>query len=648
MNISKSMFKNFTRCNDFISIYDMYLFKNAHHIKNIEGVDINYIQKDLESLEEGIFEEENEKSMEIFENMFSEDTGEDLTITINAQMEAYAQYFKDLEIYAGEYIKKKFGGKVVYSEDTHKQKKYAFTKNGNTYYCYLDIYLEEENTIKIFEVKATTSSKFYRIGKNMEKKVGKNVPYSQRYDSVFVKDSEGILRLKETYDQSFLNDPSYIQYCNTLMNRYASNCAGKYVYDIAVERYIIENSFGEDLPNVEYYLVVFNGDYIYNGKIENGERIYETDSNGNDLIIMIDVTPITKKYQNIIDLERKKIEENLKDRSIYGHCTGKHCELKKSTECKFKKICFRNTLKDGSILEYLDSKNAFGGEKTGYERLTVFDLINQGCYMLDSIPREYLGNTKNQIQYDCYQTKQAFIDQEKITLAINSLQYPLYHLDFESYGCPFPRFYGEKPYSQSLFQYSLHIEKTPFNCDKEKDHKEFLAKDHHDCRRELCEQMIKDIDLTNGGTVIVYNKAFEQTRLKELAQIFPDLAPALIKIHDHVFDLLYVLKGNADMFETLLPKDTPELKKRAKGINYYHNNLHGSFSIKKVLPIFTNLSYNDLDVRNGTEAVYVYGMLPTLTALEYQNKYLALKKYCQQDTWAMVEILWGLKRQFNL
>ena len=104
------------------------------------------------------------------------------------------------------------------------------------------------------------------------------------------------------------------------------------------------------------------------------------------------------------------------------------------------------------------------------------------------------------------------------------------------------------------------------------------------------------------------------------------------------------------MFEPLFMNESSQTKRKklASEINYYHNNLHGSYSIKKVLPIFTNLSYADLDVHNGTEAVYTYGILPTLTDLEYENKYLALRKYCQQDTWAMVEVLWGLRKTFNI
>ncbi|MBQ8293107.1 MAG: DUF2779 domain-containing protein [Bacilli bacterium] len=652
MNISKSMFKNLSRCKDFASIYDMYVFRNAHHIKEIEGVDVASIKSAVDTLEDGLFSEEHEKAMEIFNSIFDEETGEDLTISTNAQMEAYAEYFKELEVFAAEYIKNNFDGELVYSEDTKQQKKYEFSVNGNTYYCYLDIYLEApDGSIKIFEVKATTTNKFYRLGKSLKKQVGDDALGYDKYDSIFYKDEKGILRLKENLDPTLLEDKKYRAYRNKMFDRFGSDGTGKYVYDIAVERYFIENSYKDKKPNIEYYLVVLNGDYIYDGCRDNeGMRLYNQNENGNDLITLVDVSKITEEFLEQIDIDRKKIEDRIEERVIEGRCVGDHCELKKPSECKFKKVCFKNTLCDGSILEYINKKYAFGGKDTGYDSLSVYDLLNQGCYKIDSIPKDYLGKKVNQIQYDCYVCNKTFINEEKITLAIKSLKYPLYHLDFESYGCPFPRYEGEKPYTQSLFQYSLHIEKEPFVCDKEKDHYEFLAKDHSDCRRELCESLIKNIDLSNGGTVIVYNEAFEKTRLKELAKIYPDLAEDLLNIRDHVFDLLFVLKGNSKMFYPLLSNelDSKEKEELAKEINYYHNNLHGSYSIKKVLPIFTDLSYANLEVHNGTEAVYVYGLLPTLTDKEYEEKYLALRKYCQQDTWAMVEVLWGLRREFNI
>ena len=106
-----------------------------------------------------------------------------------------------------------------------------------------------------------------------------------------------------------------------------------------------------------------------------------------------------------------------------------------------------------------------------------------------------------------------YFDKARIAYALKSaLKYPLYHLDFESYNSPLPRFRGEKPYAQSVFQYSLHIERAPGVCDIEKDHLEYLSPDHEDRREELIVKMIKDIDLSNGGTVIVYNEAFERAR----------------------------------------------------------------------------------------------------------------------------------------
>lgn len=656
MKISKTLFKNLTRCKNFASLYDMYTFRNMHHIKSIDGVDINKSLGVLEKLSEGIFEEEDDKAMEIFRHMFDDETGEDLTILSNAQMEAYADYFKEIEIIAGKMIEKKFPGKNIYSEDTKTQKLFSFCNEKHNYYCYLDIYNEsDDGKIRIFEVKATTTNKFYKLGKDLKiESEFVRIPKSQAYDSIFVKCNDGIMRLKEelSEDPSTPDLPyiSYMQHREKLFKRYSSDGCGKYVYDIAVERYIIENSLiqsnlAELIPNIEYYLVVLNGDYVYDGKIEDGKCVYETDKNGNEVMAFIDLTTITKEWQATIDDQRKFIENMIEERTIGHICTSECCELKKSTQCKFKLVCYRDVTCDGSILEYLKKQYAFTGPSAD-RGLTIYDLINNGYNKIDSIPRDYLDKPANLIQYDCYTDNKTFIDKDKIQLALDSLQYPLYHLDFETFASPLPRYHDEVPYMQSVFQFSLHIEKEKYMCDKEKDHYEYLAPDHEDHRRDLCEAMIKYIDLSKGGMVIVYNENFERTRLKELAMIYPDLAEPLLKIRDAIFDLMFVLTGSKKLFLPLLGdnfSNKKEKEKAASMINYYHNNLHGSYSIKKVLPIFSNLNYQQLnDVHNGTEAVLVYGSFPTYTEEEYESKYLALRKYCQQDTWAMVEILWGL------
>ena len=81
---------------------------------------------------------------------------------------------------------------------------------------------------------------------------------------------------------------------------------------------------------------------------------------------------------------------------------------------------------------------------------------------------------------------------------------------------------------QSLFQYSLHKEEQEGICDIEKNHTEYLAPDHKDHREDLIKKMIEDIDLSKGGTVLVYNQTFEKTRLKELARMFPKYKKELV------------------------------------------------------------------------------------------------------------------------
>lgn len=651
MNISKSLFKNYARCGNFASLYDMYLFRNLHHVKTVDGVDVAHQLQLVEEIPEGVFDEEKEEIMEIFSNMFDEETGEDLTEITNAQLEAYRETFVKVEQLAGKYVTEKYPGNHIFDIDTKKQKKFGFTKNGNTYYCYLDIYSEcSDGTIKVFEVKSTTSSKFFKLGKLIVKESPDRyrIPVSERYESIFVKGDDNVMRLREVYgdvETDKLNYKEYNTHRQKLFNRFGSDGTGKYVFDLAVQRYIIENSLKENnqsdlIPKMEYYLVVLNGDYCFDGTYENGEPVYGLDPDGNPLFMIIDLSGVTKEWQEKVDAMRRKIEEDMETMAVSGKCLGIHCEHKKSTQCKFQPVCFQKFLQDGSILEYMKKPYAFKDEFG--DRVDVYTLMNQGRVKINDIPRSYLDKFYNLVQYDCYVNNSVYADKDVMRRALETLEYPLYHLDFESYGSPLPRYRGEYPYTQSLFQFSLHIERKKFACDKNTDHIEYLAPDHSDRRRELAEKLIEAIDLSKGGTVIVYNENFEKTRLKELAILFPDLADQLWNIRNHIFDLLFVLKGSEKMFAPLLPDELG--KDRAKQINYYHNNMHGSYSIKKILPLFTDLSYQNLEVKNGTEAVLVYSQLPYLTEQEYKEKYLALREYCKQDTWAMVEILWGLWR----
>jgi hypothetical protein len=458
--------------------------------------------------------------------------------------------------------------------------------------------------------------------------------------------------INQTIDEKYITEEMLLEKLKTPLNRYSD--VGKYLYDVAVQRHIIEESFkslGEKVPDIEYYLVVLNHEYIYDGKTKDGKAIYNT-VNGQDLFKIYDVNYLTNIYQESIYRERELFDERSEHLKVVNNCLGDHCKYKKTDQCKFFNICHKPVLTDGSILDFTGKHYCFKhltslNSKKERKSINMYDLINDGIYtMKDSLP--YVIGIDQLIEYKCFEKNSQYVDNDNLTFLIDKIKYPIYHLDFESYNCPLPRFYGEKPYSQSLFQYSLHIERTYGDCEIDNSngnyHYEYLAPDHQDHRRDLAEKMIQDIDLSNGGTVLAYHAVFEKTRILELMNLYPDLKDKLELIYNSVFDLEDVIHASEKLYQSYDPNYS--IKGKPK-FNFYDKNLHASFSIKKLLPIFTNLTYKDLEVQNGTEAILVYGMLPNLTDDEYQNKYLALRKYCRQDTWSMVKILQGLKEMIK-
>ena len=160
MNISKTLFKVLSRCQNAPSLYNMYINRGFHDVKEINGFNLKEIKEELLKVNDNAFDDEIlELESTIFNSMFDEETGEDLTITTSAQLEAFREIFTEVEYLASKYIEKIFNKKVISSKNTYDQKKFEYHHNGNKYYCYLDIYIEENNKIKVFEVKSTTSSK---------------------------------------------------------------------------------------------------------------------------------------------------------------------------------------------------------------------------------------------------------------------------------------------------------------------------------------------------------------------------------------------------------------------------------------------------------------------------------------------------------
>ena len=605
MAITKTKFINYSRCPRYVALDDLKKEKLDSMI----------------SIEDYKKEEETEHIIELLCNMF-DDNGNDLIDVKNEHLETMMPYYNKVEILAGELAPKYFKGSFRFSKSTYNQESFDAIINNIRYLCYVDIYNKNENNINIIEVKATTTKKYLDLG--------------NKDNSIFKKGNDGIYYLLEDLNlniEDFMPLKVYERNRAKLLDRYTDS--GHYIYDIAVQRFIIENDLKShnENKNVKYYLAVLNSDYVFDGKYENGEPIYNT-INGEDIIAYIDVTSITKDLLDKVYLDSQRIKKYIDELDGSRVNLGKYCEYKNTVSCKFCKICFNVLPEKHSILNYIDNHHGFKDGKLKYD---TYDLINSGKVGMLDIPDNILNREKNRIQKECVVSGKSYINKKKIRDGLKQITYPLYHLDFETFPCPLPRYKGERPYTQSVFQFSLHVEEKPGKCDLEKNHYGYLAPDHLDHRLDLVKYMCELIP--SDKMVLVYNDSFEKTRLKELAYIFPEYKDKLFKIRNNVCDLMNIVKTKSSLYESL-----GYSKEEAKMFNYYHPDMDGSFSIKKVLPLFSNLTYKGMEVGNGVEAMITYASFPKLLPLDYKHKYQKLVEYCRQDTYAMFAVLDGLRK----
>ncbi len=541
-------------------------------------------------------------------------------------LEIMLPYFNKIEILTGNFMSEIFNKPVVNSLITKEQKKFEAEFEDFYLYCYTDVYQELDDTFNICEVKAKTTNAIWKLAKSSSKE-------NPKERSIFCECDDKIIRLREETDFKFNDELSEKDYLKIKQKIYDPDHEfGRLILDLSFQRFVVEKMTGK--TNGNYYLGVLNNEYIYEN--ESGEMQYDKDANNNEIVSLIDLTNVTAQMQDKVKILIQKVIRYLEVANAEPYPLGKYCLRNKQRECKYYDICASHIPKENSVFAYVSSHSGFKNQDG--VKYDEYELVNSGKIHILDVDDSLLQRKNNILQKEQVMKSSEFIDKRKIKNALKLLSYPIYHLDFESLPLPLPRHPGEKCYTQSLFQFSIHIETSPGICDKDKDHYEFLAKDHKDNRRELAEKMLSIIK-DDGGHILVYNKAFEKGRIKELAELFPDLRTKLLALNERVFDLLEVLKGSKSFYEPLGYDESV--------FAYYHYLQSGSFSIKKVLPVFTNLTYEGMDVGNGMEALKVFEKYPTYKQTELKQKQEALVAYCKQDTWAMVKILEGLRRKLD-
>lgn len=266
------------------------------------------------------------------------------------------------------------------------------------------------------------------------------------------------------------------------------------------------------------------------------------------------------------------------------------------------------------------------------------------------------------LQFENTKTKSEWIS-PNLKVALSELKYPLHFIDFETYQGAVPHHKGMRPYEKVAFQWSCHTVVSPDS--NELLHSEYINSDYDIPNFRFAESLMKQIGTT--GTPLMWSP-FENTILR------------------NILEQMDIFNYTNDELKDWLTNITTDRKQGREGrfvdMNdftlqyYFHPDMKGKTSIKKVLPaIWNNNEYihsnlwfkkyvsntgaslnpydtlapiigeleNEEVVKDGTGAMRAYHdlMFGEQSANKEKRQQLIqlLLQYCELDTMAMV-IIW--------
>ncbi len=357
-----------------------------------------------------------------------------------------------------------------------------------------------------------------------------------------------------------------------------------HINDIAFQHHCCNQS---GLNIRKCYLALINNQYVRDGEID-PEGLFNIHD------VTDQVEEVSVGIQDRIDSIMEVIGQETCPEMIIGpHCRDPYeCSL---TDC----------------WDHLPEHNIFtlyyGGKKS-------FEMYNSGIVTIGEIPDDYKLNNKQRIQQTCVASGEPHVDREAIHGFLSPLEYPLYYLDFETIGPAVPLFDGIRPYQDIPFQFSLHVVKDEYS---QPEHFSFLARSTDDSRPALLAELKETIG--NEGSILAYNKGFEEGILRDMAKAFPDYSDWVEQVCGRFVDLLAPFRN----------------------FDYYHPTQKGSASLKAVLPAITGRGYEDLDINDGQVASIsflsaTFGGMPEAERAQVMEN---LEKYCGRDTEGMIWII---------
>lgn len=328
-------------------------------------------------------------------------------------------------------------------------------------------------------------------------------------------------------------------------------------------------------------------------KAKGGKRRATIDQQLDELNGVIDFDALASRFKDLLEKENTP---PIKCKS----CTA-------PSRCPFYELCWHDDQKPDDSIAFLSSC----GKRNEMEE--------QGILRMKDVPPENLeGSPLQYAQIQADHRDGEFVDQAGLKSWFDQLKAPVSYLDFEWDTYSLPPYDGMKSFDVLCFQYSAHVE-TP---EGKLVHKNFYAQG--DCRKAFIEQLIAD--LPESGSIVVFNlEGAERLRLMQLASQFEEYRKPLEAICSRMIDLALPFENGC----------------------YYNLKQRGHTSLKTLLPLFSAVSYDSLDIHNGMEAVQAYRLAQRVEPEEAKKLGEQISEYCAMDTYAERELLKGLWKKMD-
>jgi len=182
------------------------------------------------------------------------------------------------------------------------------------------------------------------------------------------------------------------------------------------------------------------------------------------------------------------------------------------------------------------------------------ELESFGVVSMRDVPKNFPLTPKQLRVVDVAKSGKAYRSPE-LAKFLPLLAPPTSYLDFETFSPAIPIYLNTRPHQRIPFQWSLHHSDGSGTLT----HADFLADGDTDPRREFSETLLR-VSEHFPGAIMAWSQ-FEANVIRDMAQLFPDLAEGLTALRHRVVDLLRTVQDHVA-----------------------HPDFQGSYSMKAVAP----------------------------------------------------------------